>query len=298
MKRFLFAALLLGAGQPVLAEPLDATKNETPIDAPMNPEAINKIPQGFHFIEPGYLTVATTSNNSPPLGLLASDNKTRIGSDADFARLLADSLGLKLRLVPASWEDWPLGVTAGRYDIAMFNIAVTEERKKKFDFATYRADGHAFLVKANSAISAINKAEDIAGLRIIVGSGTNQERILLGWDEQNRAKGLKPVTPVYLADEAAATLTLLSGRADALFGPQSMAAWKVASRGDMKIVGYGPVRSWVAVTTKKGNGLAEALQTALNGTIKGGQYQQVLTRWGEQNEAIESSQVNPPGIVY
>lgn len=298
MKRFLFAALLLGAGQPVLAEPLDATKNETPIDAPMNPEAINKIPQGFHFIEPGYLTVATTSNNSPPLGLLASDNKTRIGSDADFARLLADSLGLKLRLVPASWEDWPLGVTAGRYDIAMFNIAVTEERKKKFDFATYRADGHAFLVKANSAISAINKAEDIAGLRIIVGSGTNQERILLGWDEQNRAKGLKPVTPVYLADEAAATLTLLSGRADALFGPQSMAAWKVASRGDMKIVGYGPVQSWVAVTTKKGNGLAEALQTALNGTLKGGQYQQVLTRWGEQNEAIESSQVNPPGIVY
>lgn len=298
MKRFLLAALLLGAGQPVLAEPLDATKNETPIDAPMNPEAINKIPQGFHFIEPGYLTVATTSNNSPPLGLLASDNKTRIGSDADFARLLADSLGLKLRLVPASWEDWPLGVTAGRYDIAMFNIAVTEERKKKFDFATYRADGHAFLVKANSAISAINKAEDIAGLRIIVGSGTNQERILLGWDEQNRAKGLKPVTPVYLADEAAATLTLLSGRADALFGPQSMAAWKVASRGDMKIVGYGPVRSWVAVTTKKGNGLAEALQTALNGTIKGGQYQQVLTRWGEQNEAIESSQVNPAGIVY
>ncbi|MBZ6428182.1 ABC transporter substrate-binding protein [Pantoea piersonii] len=290
--------MLLGAGQPALAEPLDATKNETPIDAPMNPEAINKIPQGFHFIEPGYLTVATTSNNSPPLGLLASDNKTRIGSDADFARLLADSLGLKLRLVPASWEDWPLGVTAGRYDIALFNIAVTEERKKKFDFATYRADGHAFLVKANSAISAINKAEDIAGLRIIVGSGTNQERILLGWDEQNRAKGLKPVTPVYLTDEAAATLTLLSGRADALFGPQSMAAWKVASRSDMKIVGYGPVRSWVAVTTKKGNGLAAALQTALNGTMKGGQYQQVLKRWGEQNEAIETSQVNPAGIVY
>lgn len=298
MKRILLAALLLGAGQPALAEPLDATKNETPVDAPTNPEAISKIPQGFHFVEPGYLTVATASTNSPPLGLLASDNKTRIGSDADFARLLADSLGLKLRLVPASWEGWPLGVTAGRYDIALFNIAVTEERKKTFDFATYRADGHAFLVKANSPISAINKAEDIAGLRIIVGSGTNQERILLGWDEQNRAKGLKPVTPVYLTDEAAATLTLLSGRADALFGPQSMAAWKVASRSDMKIVGYGPVRSWVAVTTKKGNGLAAALQTALNGTMKGGQYQQVLTRWGEQNEAIETSQVNPAGIVY
>ena len=106
------------------------------------------------------------------------------------------------------------------------------------------------------------------------------------------------MTPVYLTDEAAATLTLLSGRADALFGPQSMAAWKVASRNDMKIVGYGPVRSWVAVTTKKGNGLAEALQSAVNGAIAGGEYQQVLNRWGEQNEAIATSTVNPPGIVY
>jgi len=298
MKAPLLAALLFGALSPALAATLDVTQNETPIAAPANPQAIGKIPPGFRFVEPGYLTVATANTNSPPLGLLASDNKTRIGSDADFARLLADSLGLKLHLVPASWEDWPLGVTAGRYDVAMFNIAVTEERKKKFDFATYRADGHAFLVKASSPINRIGKAEDIAGLRIIVGSGTNQERILLGWDAQNRAKGLKPVTPVYLTDEAAATLTLLSGRADALFGPQSMAAWKVASRGDTKIVGYGPVRSWVAVTTKKGNGLAEALQRALNGTIAGGQYQQVLNRWGEQKEAIERSTVNPPGIVY
>lgn len=294
----LLALLLVGALPPALAATLDVTQNETPIAAQANPQAIGKIPQGFHFVEPGYLTVATANTNSPPLGLLASDNKTRIGSDADFARLLADSLGLKLHLVPASWEDWPLGVTAGRYDVAMFNIAVTEERKKKFDFATYRADGHAFLVKASSPINSINKAEDIAGLRIIVGSGTNQERILLAWDEQNRAKGLKPVTPVYLTDEAAATLTLLSGRADALFGPQSMAAWKVASRNDMKIVGYGPVRSWVAVTTKKGNGLAEALQSAVNGAIAGGEYQQVLNRWGEQNEAIATSTVNPPGIVY
>ena len=140
MRASLLTLLLVSALSPALAATLDVTQNETPIAAPANPQAIGKIPQGFHFVEPGYLTVATANTNSPPLGLLASDNKTRIGSDADFARLLADSLGLKLHLVPAAWEDWPLGVTAGRYDVAMFNIAVTEERKKKFDFATYRAD--------------------------------------------------------------------------------------------------------------------------------------------------------------
>ncbi|MCW6031431.1 ABC transporter substrate-binding protein [Pantoea sp. JK] len=300
MERVIIAALLtvmLGAPA-IAAETLDAKNNETPINIAANPQAIAKIPAGFHFVNPGYLTVATTSMNSPPIGLWASDNKTLIGSDPDIARLLADSLGLKLKLVPAAWEDWPLGITAGRYDVAMFNIAVTEERKKKFDFATYRADNHAFAVKTNSAITAIKGREDVAGKRIIVGSGTNQERILLSWDEKNRAQGLAPVQPIYLNDDAAATLALLSGRADASFGPQAMAAWKVASRGQNKIVGHGPFRAWVAVTTKKGNGLDVALQQAINGAIASGEYKQVLARWGEQEEAVETSQVNPPGIVY
>lgn len=300
MERVIIAALLtVMSGAPVIAaETLDAKNNETPINIAANPQAIAKIPAGFHFVNPGYLTVATTAMNSPPIGLWASDNKTLIGSDPDIARLLADSLGLKLKLVPAAWEDWPLGITAGRYDVAMFNIAVTEERKKKFDFATYRADNHAFAVKTNSAITAIKGREDVAGKRIIVGSGTNQERILLSWDEKNRAQGLAPVQPIYLNDDAAATLALLSGRADATFGPQSLAAWKVASRGQTKIVGHGPFRAWVAVTTKKGNGLDVALQQAINGAIASGEYKQVLARWGEQEEAVETSQVNPPGIVY
>ncbi|KNC05889.1 ABC transporter substrate-binding protein [Pantoea sp. RIT-PI-b] len=300
MQRVIITALLSAmlASPAIAAETLDAKNNETPINIAANPQAIAKIPADFHFVNPGYLTVATTAMNSPPIGLWASDNKTLIGSDPDMARLLADSLGLKLKLVPAAWEDWPLGITAGRYDVAMFNIAVTEERKKKFDFATYRADNHAFAVKTNSAITAIKGREDVAGKRIIVGSGTNQERILLGWDEKNRAQGLAPVQPIYLNDDAAATLALLSGRADASFGPQALAAWKVASRGQTKIVGHGPFRAWVAVTTKKGNGLDVALQQAINGAIASGEYKQVLARWGEQEEAVETSQVNPTGIVY
>lgn len=291
--------LWLGLCAPLsAAEILNARNNEVPIHISADPQAMSRIPAGFHFVNPGYLTVATTASNSPPIGLWASDNKTLIGSDPDIARLLADSLGLKLKLVPAAWEDWPLGVTAGRYDVAMFNIAVTEERKKKFDFATYRADNHAFAVKADSNITRIASREDVAGKRIIVGSGTNQEKILLSWDAKNRAQGLAPVQPIYLNDDASATLALLSGRADASFGPQAMAAWKVASRGQTKVVGHGPFRAWVAVTTKKGNGLDVALQQAINGAIASGAYARVLQRWGEQDEAIDQSLINPPGIVY
>ncbi|MEN0582851.1 MULTISPECIES: transporter substrate-binding domain-containing protein [unclassified Kosakonia] len=296
MKRLL--ALLLVSTGSFAAGQLDLKANEQPVTVQRNAAAIAKIPANYRFVEPGTLTVAISALNSPPLALVASDNRTRIGSDPDIARLLAQSLGLKLRLVPTAWEDWPLGITSGRYDVALVNIAVTEARKQKFDFATYRADSLAFSVKSSSAIQAIRSAGDLAGRKVIVGSGTNQERILLRWNEENQAAGRPLAQPVYLTDDASGNLYIQSGRADVVFGPQSVAAYKAALNGNTKVVGLGPKKAWVATTTKKGNGLVYALQAALDGAIARGEYQQVLARWGEQGEAVEHSQVNPPGITY
>ncbi|WP_312117477.1 transporter substrate-binding domain-containing protein [Kosakonia cowanii] len=297
MKQALLALLLLSAG-PVVAGQIDLRANEQPILAKRDEAAIAKIPANYRFVEPGTLTVAISALNSPPLALLASDNRTRIGSDPDIARLLASSLGLKLKLVPTAWEDWPLGITSGRYDVALVNIAVTEARKQKFDFATYRADSLAFSVKATSPINAISGPADLAGRRVIVGSGTNQERILLRWNEENRAAGREAAKPIYLTDDASGNLYIQSGRADVVFGPQSVAAYKAALNGSTKVVGLGPKKTWVATTSKKGNGLVLALQAAINGAIARGEYQQVLARWGEQGEGVETSQVNPPGVNW
>lgn len=297
MKQALLALIVFSAG-PVVAGQIDLRANEQPIMAKRDEAAIAKIPANYRFVEPGTLTVAISALNSPPLALLASDNRTRIGSDPDFARLLASSLGLKLKLVPTAWEDWPLGITSGRYDVALVNIAVTEARKQKFDFATYRADSLAFSVKATSPLNAISGSADLAGRRVIVGSGTNQERILLRWNEENLAAGREAAKPIYLTDDASGNLYIQSGRADVVFGPQSVAAYKAALNGSTKVVGLGPKKTWVATTSKKGNGLVLALQAAINGAIARGEYQQVLARWGEQGEGVETSQVNPPGVNW
>jgi len=297
MKQALLALIVFSAG-PVVAGQIDLRANEQPIVAKRDEAAIAKIPANYRFVEPGTLTVAISALNSPPLALLASDNRTRIGSDPDIARLLASSLGLKLKLVPTAWEDWPLGITSGRYDVALVNIAVTEARKQKFDFATYRADSLAFSVKATSPIKAISGPADLVGRRVIVGSGTNQERILLRWNEENRAAGREAAKPIYLTDDASGNLYIQSGRADVVFGPQSVAAYKAALNGTTKVVGLGPKKTWVATTSKKGNGLVLALQAAINGAIARGEYQQVLARWGEQGEGVETSQVNPPGVKW
>lgn len=296
--RKLAAALMLLLSIGEARAELDLRANERPLPVTRDDNAISKIPPNYRFVEPGVLTVAISALNSPPLALLASDNRTRIGSDPDIARLLAGSLGLKLKLVPTAWEDWPLGITSGRYDVALVNIAVTEPRKEKFDFATYRVDSLAFSVKSTSAIDKISGAADLSGRKVIVGSGTNQERILLGWNGENEAAGRQPALPIYLTDDASGNLYIQSGRADVFFGPQSTAAYKAALTGATKVVGLGPKKAWVATTTKKGNGLVYALQAALDGAIARGEYQQVLARWGEQGEAVTQSQVNPPGITY
>ncbi|OEY94047.1 ABC transporter substrate-binding protein [Acinetobacter qingfengensis] len=273
--------------------------NLTPINAPQNPEAIRKIPKDFKFVNPGYFTVAAIAG-APPLSVLGPDNKTYVGTEIDIARLIADSLGLKLKIVQTSWEDWPLGVSSGKYDAAITNVTVTKDRKKKFDFATYRRDVLAFYVASNSKIKEIKGPDDISGLKIIVGSGTNQEKVLLDWIEDNKRKGLTPGQALYYDDSASASLALQSGRVDALFGPNVAYAWQAANGVKIRLAGTalggGNRPAELGVTIKKGNGLVDAVQVALNGVIKNGEYQKVLQRWGTQAEAVTESQINPPGL--
>ncbi|KAF1030090.1 MAG: L-cystine-binding protein FliY [Burkholderia plantarii] len=126
---------------------------------------------GYRFVTPGKLSVAV-SPFAPPIATYATDAQTVVGSDPDYAQLLADALGLSLSLVVIAWADWPLGLASGKYDAVISNVGVTEKRKQKFDFTTYRLGLHAFYVPNASPIHAIREPKDVAGLRIITGSGT------------------------------------------------------------------------------------------------------------------------------
>lgn len=64
------------------------TANTVPINTAKNPAAIAKIPHDYKFVNEGYFTVAAITG-LPPLSVLAPDNKTDIGTEVDFARLIA-----------------------------------------------------------------------------------------------------------------------------------------------------------------------------------------------------------------
>jgi polar amino acid transport system substrate-binding protein len=265
--------------------------------ASVNPAA-QRLASAYRLATPGVLTVAV-SPVAAPLATYATDARTIIGSDPDYAQLLASALGLKLALVPIAWTDWPLGLASGKYDAVIANVGVTEQRKRKFDFTTYRLGLHGFYVASASPIQSIHAPADIAGLRIITGSGTIQERILLEWNQQNVAQRLKPAELQYFDDLSSAMLALQSGRADAILNPHAPLAYEAATRGKIRLVGTvnagWPLRADVAVASRKGSGLAAALTEATNGLIASGEYKAELARWGLEDEAIQRSETNPPG---
>jgi polar amino acid transport system substrate-binding protein len=250
----------------------------------------------------GTLTIGVGAAGAgfPPLAFTATDNKTLIGNEPDLAVAVAGVLGLRPELANTSWENLFIGLDSGKYDVGASNITVTEERKQKYDFATYRLDDLAFEAKADSTWKVSGPA-DVAGRRIAVGSGTNQEKILLEWSKQDVAGGLKPVDVKYYQNNQATYLALGSGQIDGYLGPNPGVAYHVAVAGQTKVVGTysgggAGLQGKIALTTKKDSGLVKALSAAIDELIRSGVYAKILQRWNLAAEAVPAAEVNPPGL--
>ena len=251
--------------------------------------------------ERGTLIVgAGFGSGNPPLGFIADDNLTPIGLEVDLAYLVSEALGLKPEIQVTSWENLFIGLDSAKYDAGFSNITVTEKRKQKYDFATYRKDDIAFEAKSGSTWK-IADGKDVAGKTIAVGSGTNQEKILVDWNEANVKAGLPAATIKYFQSQPDTYLALSSGRIDAYLGPNPSIAYHVRTGGQTETIGKfsgaGPtLQGLIAATTKKDNGLVQAYQAALNAVIADGSYAKVLDRWNVSTEAVEKSELNPPGL--
>lgn len=275
-----------------------AGTNTAVLKGTLDPKAQALIPAGYRFVTPGAFTVATHPGQLP-LADYGADSKGVVGIEPDIARLIADALGLKLVIVPVAWADWPLGLESGKYDAVLSNVTVTEERKKKFDFSSYRYDLLGIYTRSDGPIQKIEKPADVAGLKVVVGASTNQDQILRQWDQQNIAAGLKPVEYQYFDDAVVGRLAVITGRADVSFEPNATGAYS-ARDGKVRRVGLFP-GGWpnaaaISVTTRKGSGLADAVTQALNTQIGSGTYAQALARWNVAEEAVPQSQTNPPGL--
>ncbi|MEY9996218.1 polar amino acid transport system substrate-binding protein [Streptomyces sp. V4I8] len=248
----------------------------------------------------GTLELVASSGSAAPLTFYATDNKTVIGVEPDLAYLVADVLGLKPHINTVSWENIFVGLDSAKYDVGFSNITVTEERKEKYDFATYREDNLGFGAKKGSGLR-VAGPEDVAGRTVAVSSGTNQEKLLIEWSKENEKAGREPVNIKYYQNDSDTYLALQSGRIDLYLGPNPTAAYHAATTGKTEVVGTysgagATLQGLIAATTKKDSGLVKPLADALDHVIENGTYAKVLKRWGLTDEAVTKSEINPPGL--
>ena len=275
------------------APTIDTSGTQELIRAEVDEEIAALVPA--EIAESGVLRVGINGASPPPLSFLADDNQTYIGSEIDIARIVADKLGLEFELKLTTWENWPLKLEAGEFDVVHANVGINAERLQKFDFASYRAAFMSFLVK-QGAEGWLEDAESLSGKIIAVGAATNQERILIDWNAELEAAGEEPAELKNYSTEADTLLALGSGRVDGYLAPFPTQSFTASRRDDMEVQGRidagWPDQTLVAATLPAGTGLAEPYAAALNAVMADGTYAQVLERWQLSDEALPESRVH------
>lgn len=85
-----------------------------------------------------------------------------VGYDVEVAKLIAEKLGVTASFVEGEWDGLLAGLDAGRYDIMVNGVDITEERQKKYDFSTpYAYNRTAVIVKGD--YEEIQSMEDLGG---------------------------------------------------------------------------------------------------------------------------------------
>ncbi|MCS5723634.1 ABC transporter substrate-binding protein [Herbiconiux sp. CPCC 203407] len=277
---------------------------ETEIDVETVDSIRDTLPQ--EVLDSGELTIGIGALPAgfPPLAFVGDDNETFTGAEPDLGRLVAAVLGLEPVVSNATWENLFVGIDSGATDVGLSNITVTEERKEKYDFASYRGDNLAFQVLASNDWEFDDDYENLDGLTVATSRGTNQEKILLEWKSKLEAEG-KTLEVVYFPDANSVTLALGSGQIDAQFNPNPT----IAYQNTLSAESANPTRSagvvsgagesldgLIAATVKKDSGLAQPIADAINHLIENGQYAEWLEAWGLSDETVTESLVNPPGL--
>ena len=192
----------------------------------------------------GKLVIAT-SPDFPPFEELKSDGSVE-GIEIDILNLICKELGVELEIQQMDFESVIPGVQAGKYDLGVSGITVTEERQKNALFTDpYCLAAQAIVVTANSAIA--SKA-DLAGKSVAVQTGTTAESFCMD-------NGYKVNSYAANSD---AELALVNGKVDAwviddLTAAEMVAVYNADHSDQLVILSEAMTTEPYAFATTKGN---------------------------------------------
>ena len=254
-----------------------------------NSSVASEVPAKFK--SKGTLTVAADATYAPN-EFIGSNGKTVEGMDADLAKALAGTMGLKANVVNATFDSIIPGLAAGKYDLGMSSFTDTKEREKTVDFVTYFSAGTSFYEKAQGG-PPVTGLTSLCGLTVAVEKGTTQQSDSTAQSKKCTSSGKKPVRVLTFPDQNGANLALSSGRAQVGMADSPVADYQVKKTGgQFKLTGtpYGTAPYGIAIP--KGSGLDKPILDALKALMSNGTYKSILTKWGIASGAISNPTIN------
>jgi polar amino acid transport system substrate-binding protein len=239
----------------------------------------------------GTLTVAADATYAPN-EFIGSNGKTVEGMDADLAKALAGVMGLKAKVVNATFDSIIPGLAAHKYDLGMSSFTDTKEREKTVDFVTYFSAGTSFYEKASGG-PPITDLSSLCGTTVAVEKGTTQQDDSTAQSKKCTSAGKKAVKVLTFTDQNGANLAITSGRAQVGMADSPVADYQVQkSNGQFKTVGkpYGTAPYGIALP--KDLKLQQPVLDALKVLMSNGQYTSILKKWGITDGAITNPEIN------
>jgi len=193
-----------------------------------------------------------------------------VGIDPEVAQAIADKLGLELEIMDMDFDSIVTAVSAGKADMGMAGMTVTEERQKNVDFSqTYASAVQAIIVPDGSDIKT---ADDMEGKKIGVMQGFTGD---LSCTEQFGEDAV-----VRFNKSAEAVMALTQGKIDCIVIDNEPAKKIIEANSGLTILDSKYSQEDYAIAFAKGNdGLRDAVDAALGELISDGTVEQIMNKY-------------------
>ncbi len=241
----------------------------------------------------GTLEVAT-SLQWPPFDFKTADGQPD-GLDIRLMRALAARLGLTPNFTDVKFPAIVPGVSTGRFDAGVDQLAETPERLKIVQYVDYYKGGLGLLVR--HGVTDVTIAH-LCGRTLCLTQGSSQVAVAQRISDQCVAAKDKPITLQYFPDSADTYLAVANGRGDGFLTDRAVGVY-VAQRNDKLSMTQGTLAgttSLAGIVIAKDNAeLAAAFRRALEDMVRDGSYEKILDQFGVADAALTLEEVQKGG---
>ena len=225
-------------------------------------------------IEEGVLIMVTNAE-FPPYEF--HEGGRIVGIDAEIAAAIAEKLGLELRIEDIDFDSVIPSIEAGKYDMAMAGLTVTDERKEQVNFTTSYATGvQVIIVQEGSSITSVDDLfEDGAFHSIGVQLATTGD-LYSTWDLED--EGLASIERFNKGADA--IMALNTGKIDAVIIDNEPAKVFVSQNPGLVILDTEfAVEDYAIAINKNNNELLNKIDEALRALIADGTVQAIIDKY-------------------